>query len=101
MVGWHSHAFAVTRAPGVGHLVELATGASTTRPALDGVDSPGVIGTQLHGPLLALNPELADLVLARALRVPGWDPLPSPSVETARARRIAELTGQTRSPQGR
>jgi hypothetical protein len=32
LVGWHSHAFAVERDPGVGHLVEIATGAS--RPVL-------------------------------------------------------------------
>ena len=93
MIGWHSHSFQVARDPGVDHLTEIATrdpGAASP----DGVVTPFVIGTQLHGPALALNPELADLVLAQALGVSGWDPLPIPSVQTARARRIAELTSQ-------
>jgi lipid II isoglutaminyl synthase (glutamine-hydrolysing) len=94
MIGWHSRTFELTRDPGVHPLVELASGDPSAGAALDGVLTPGVIGTQLHGPVLALNPELADLVLARALGVPGWDPLPIPAVETARARRIAELSGR-------
>jgi CobQ-like glutamine amidotransferase family enzyme len=98
MIGWRSRAFDVTRDRGVHHLVELAIGDPGAGPGYDGVLTPGVIGTQLHGPALALNPELADLVLARALGVPGWDPLPIPTLETARARRIAELTaGQHRT----
>lgn len=35
----------------------------------DGPDGGLVIGTYLHGPVLARNPALADLLLARALRV--------------------------------
>jgi CobQ-like glutamine amidotransferase family enzyme len=51
-----------------------------------------VLGTRLHGPLLALNPELADLVLARALgREEPWPTLESPAVERARRERIAEV----------
>jgi hypothetical protein len=92
MVGWHSRSLEVERDRGVHHLVELATGAQGAAPDLDGVLTPAVIGTQLHGPVLALNPELTDLVLARALGVPSWDPMPIPTVETARARRIAEVT---------
>jgi lipid II isoglutaminyl synthase (glutamine-hydrolysing) len=50
-----------------------------------------VLGTRLHGPLLALNPELADLVLARALgREEPWPVLESPALERARRERIAE-----------
>ena len=93
MIGWHSHSFQVARDPGVDHLTEIATG-DPGAASPDGVVTPFVIGTQLHGPALALNPELADLVLAQALGVSGWDPLPIPSVQTARARRIAELTSQ-------
>jgi CobQ-like glutamine amidotransferase family enzyme len=88
MIGWTSGGATVTRDPGIAPLAELDGEPSGT----DGVLTDGVIGTQLHGPVLALNPELADLVLARALGVSGWEPLPIPSVETARARRIAEAT---------
>ena len=91
MVGWRSHGVEITRDPEVGHLVEIASGDPAAVPELDGVVAPGVIGTRLHGPALALNPELADLVLARAVKVTGWDPLPIPRVETARARRITEV----------
>jgi hypothetical protein len=88
MIGWTSGAVTVTRDPGIAPLVELEGEPAGT----DGVLTDHVIGTQLHGPVLALNPELADLVLARALGAVHWEPLPIPSVETARARRVAEAT---------
>ena len=91
MIGWHSHACHVTRDPHVARLTEIVTGDPSTAPLDDGVVTPLVIGTQLHGPVLALNPELADLILAKALGLGGWDPLPVPCVDTARARRISEL----------
>ena len=96
MIGWLSHGFEVTREPGIEHLVTLGTNDPAAAPTFDGVIAPGVIGTQLHGPVLALNPELADLVLARALGVSGWDPMPIPRVDTARSGRIAELTSPSR-----
>ncbi len=36
---------------------------------LEGVTQGSVIGTYMHGPVLARNPELADLLLKRALGV--------------------------------
>ena len=57
----------------------------------EGVFAGSVLGTRLHGPLLALNPELADLVLARALgREEPWPVLESPALERARRERITE-----------
>jgi CobQ-like glutamine amidotransferase family enzyme len=96
MIGWSSGGATVTRVAGIAPLAEL----EGEPPGTDGVLTDGVIGTQLHGPVLALNPELADLVLARALGRPPWEPLPIPSVETARARRIAEAA-TTPKPRGR
>lgn len=93
MIGWISGSATLTRDPDAAPLAPLDDDPSGT----DGVLAGGVIGTGLHGPVLALNPELADLVLARALRNPGWDPLPIAAVETARARRIAETTTATKS----
>ncbi len=100
MIGWRSRGFAMSRDDGQDHLVEVAPerGAGVD---LDGALAPGVVGTQLHGPVLALNPELADLVLARAMGAPGWDPRPIPSAETARARRITEVTGRPPRATGR
>lgn len=37
---------------------------------VDGVDAHGVLGTYLHGPVLALNPWLCDEVIERATREP-------------------------------
>ena len=62
----------------------------------EGVLSGSVLGTRLHGPLLALNPELADVVLARALgREEPWPRLESPAIDRARRERIAEVRRET------
>lgn len=92
MIGWTSGATSLARDPDVAPLAEFEDTSGRPESGADGVLADGVIGTQLHGPVLALNPELADLVLARALGVTGWEPLPIPSVDAARSRRIAEAT---------
>lgn len=91
MVGWTSGGASISHDPGVTPLVEVLGSPEEPTSMRDGVLADGVIGTSLHGPVLALNPELADLVLARALGVTGWDPLPMPGAELARSRRITEL----------
>ncbi|WP_194838313.1 type 1 glutamine amidotransferase [Nocardia sp. XZ_19_369] len=55
---------------------------------LEGVVQGSVIGTYMHGPALARNPELADLLLARALGVAELAPLPMPEVEQLRRERL-------------
>lgn len=101
MVGWQADAVTVTRDPGVDPLVQVADVGRASAGQPDGALTDRVVATTLHGPVLALNPELADLVLARVLGVPGWDPLPVPSAERARARRIAELTAGSRGRRGK
>lgn len=92
MVGWVSHDQSVLRDPGVHPLVELERGAVHEALEPDGARSGRIVATRLHGPVLALNPELADLVLALALGTEqAWEPLASPAVERARAERIAEI----------
>ena len=55
----------------------------------DGARQGHVVGTYLHGPLLARNADLADLLL-------GWatgeslEPAPSPTTDALRAQRVAE-----------
>lgn len=49
-----------------------------------------IVGTYLHGPVLARNPQLADLLLTWALGAP-LEPLEMPSVERLRATRIPGL----------
>ncbi|WP_067531776.1 type 1 glutamine amidotransferase [Nocardia crassostreae] len=55
---------------------------------LEGVVQGSVIGTYMHGPALARNPELADLLLARALGVDSLPPLDLPEVEQLRRERL-------------
>ncbi|GEM30773.1 putative cobyric acid synthase CobQ2 [Nocardia neocaledoniensis NBRC 108232] len=56
----------------------------------EGVVQGSVIGTYLHGPALARNPELADLLIARALGIPATDlaPLDLPVVDRLRRERL-------------
>ncbi|MFD6063548.1 type 1 glutamine amidotransferase [Rhodococcus wratislaviensis] len=55
---------------------------------LEGVVQGSVIGTYMHGPALARNPELADLLLKRALGVDELTPLDLPEVEQLRRERL-------------
>ncbi|MER2223788.1 MAG: glutamine amidotransferase, partial [Rhodococcus sp. (in: high G+C Gram-positive bacteria)] len=55
----------------------------------EGVVQGSVIGTYMHGPALARNPELADLLLMRALGVDELEPLHLPEVDRLRKERLA------------
>lgn len=55
----------------------------------EGVVQGSVIGTYMHGPALARNPELADLILMRATGVDALTPLDLPEVDELRAERLA------------
>lgn len=95
LIGWEANDLRTVREDGARPLFTLEVGAGnrTGEPggAAEGVLAGSVLGTRLHGPLLALNPELADLVLARATgRDEPWPALESASVERARRERIAE-----------
>jgi lipid II isoglutaminyl synthase (glutamine-hydrolysing) len=96
LVGWEDNDLRTVREDGARPLftLEIGAGNRTDEPdgaAAEGVLAGSVMGTRLHGPLLALNLELADLVLARATgRDEPWTTLQSGSVERARRERIAE-----------
>jgi lipid II isoglutaminyl synthase (glutamine-hydrolysing) len=55
---------------------------------LEGVVQGSVIGTYMHGPALARNPELADLLLTRALGGTELAPLDLPEVDQLRRERL-------------
>lgn len=55
---------------------------------MEGVVQGSTIGTYMHGPALARNPELADVLLSRALGVSELAPLPLPEVEQLRRERL-------------
>lgn len=93
MVGWLAHEIPTVRDPELAALTVVEPVSSGQPPQPDGAVTAHVIATRLHGPVLALNPELADLVLAKALGALDWPALPDPVVERARAARLAEVTG--------
>ncbi|MBY4574506.1 glutamine amidotransferase [Gordonia paraffinivorans] len=55
----------------------------------EGVVQGSVIGTYMHGPALARNPELADHLLATAMGVDSLAPLDLPEVDRLRRERLA------------
>ena len=93
LVGWEAGDLRTELHDGARPLFTLEAGrGNRTVDRGEGVLSDNVLGTRLHGPVLALNPELADLVLARATgREEPWPALESPAVERARRERIAEV----------
>ena len=91
MVGWRSDSFFISRGPGMRPLCSVQGVKANSQWAVDGVMTERVIATQLHGPVLALNPELADLVLGHAVGAQMSDEVPAPCAKEARARRILEV----------
>ncbi len=100
LIGWESNDVLTERHPGTVALAGLERGAGDRSDApADGVVSGTLVGTRLHGPVLALNPELADLLLALATgREEPWPALPETAVERARAARIAEVRSTVSDP---
>jgi CobQ-like glutamine amidotransferase family enzyme len=92
MVGWIATDVHTVRDAQTAPLSEIEAGAPVTH-RFDGAITDQIVATRLHGPVLALNPELADLILARVLGQDalGWAPMPDPATERARAQRIAEV----------
>ncbi len=93
LTGYENHA-GVTRlgsaARPLGRLVDDADTAPG-RPRTEGAHQGRIIGTYLHGPVLARNPALADRLLAWALELdPGeLEPLDDARVDRLRAARMA------------
>jgi CobQ-like glutamine amidotransferase family enzyme len=79
LVGYENHSRGVRLDPGVEPLGVVVRGVADGR-GVDGVRHRGVVGTRLHGPVLAKNPALADALLTRAFGRPI-----RPDSDTARA----------------
>jgi hypothetical protein len=75
--GYENHAGISRLGAGVSALGRVRTGTGNgTEDGADGFVSGRMVGTYLHGPVLARNPELADLLLGSVL-----GPLPAPPGE--------------------
>lgn len=93
LTGYENHAGVTSLGEGATPLGRVA--ATATSPArTEGAWSGRIVGTYLHGPVLARNPALADRLLAWALDVdPGdLDPIDDIAVNRLRAARIAAAT---------
>lgn len=89
LTGFENHRGATTLGPDAQPLgtVRHGTGNGADGP-VEGVVQGSVLGTYLHGPLLARNPQLADHLLARATGKV-LAPLDLPEVELLRRERLA------------
>lgn len=92
LTGFENHRGGTTLGPAARPLARVVHGVGNGAGAGDeGMVQGSVIGTYLHGPVLARNPELADLLLARATGVDPTElaPLELAEVELLRRERLA------------
>jgi CobQ-like glutamine amidotransferase family enzyme len=87
LTGFENHAGRTALGVGVEPLGAVVRGVGNGDGS-DGVLAGGIVGTYFHGPVLARNPALADLILSRAV---GRDlgPLALPDEESARRAHLA------------
>ena len=92
LTGFENHMGGTTLGPDASPLgqVKRGVGNNGSRAGVEGVVQGSVIATYMHGPALARNPELADLLLARALGIPAQEltPLALPEVDQLRKERL-------------
>lgn len=92
LTGFENHMGATTLGPDASALGRVTRGVGNgAGDVVEGVVQGSVIATYMHGPALARNPQLADLLLARALGVEldELEPLDIPVVEQLRAERLS------------
>jgi hypothetical protein len=98
LTGFENHAGRTTLAPGQSPLSDVVHGVGNGN-GCDGVLLGGVVGTYLHGPVLARNPALADLLLSRAVGAE-LAPLEVPDQEAARQAHLAGRRPRSRRWRG-
>ena len=97
MTGFENHSSVTTLGQSVQAFGTVLTGNGNGIAGIDGAISNNIFGTYLHGPVLARNPEFADLLLERALE----ETLPSVNDELADRyalwrRKVAKESGKER-----
>jgi CobQ-like glutamine amidotransferase family enzyme len=87
LTGFENHRGGTVLGPDAGPLAAVVKGAGNRLgDGIDGAVQGSVVATYLHGPCLARNPELADLLLSRV--VGPMPPLQLPEVEELRRERL-------------
>jgi lipid II isoglutaminyl synthase (glutamine-hydrolysing) len=88
LTGFENHRGGTTLGPAATPLARVISGAGNRAgDGIDGAVQGSVVATYLHGPCLARNPELADLLLSRV--VGELAPLEMPEVALLRRERLA------------
>ncbi|WP_063059259.1 type 1 glutamine amidotransferase [Nocardia sienata] len=89
LTGFENHRGGTTLGPDATGLARVTRGIGNgVGDGLEGVVQGSVLGTYMHGPALARNPELADYLLCRALGVDSLPPLDLPEVDQLRRERL-------------
>ncbi|WP_040788022.1 type 1 glutamine amidotransferase [Nocardia paucivorans] len=89
LTGFENHRGGTTIGPDAQGLARVTRGVGNgVGDGLEGVAQGSVLGTYMHGPALARNPELADYLLIRALGVDHLEPLDLPEVDQLRRERL-------------
>ncbi|MGW5451598.1 type 1 glutamine amidotransferase [Nocardia sp. NPDC003979] len=91
LTGFENHRGGTTLGPDAKPLARVTRGVGNgVGDGTEGVVQGSVLGTYLHGPALARNPELADYLIARALGISPTDltPLDLPVVDRLRRERL-------------
>lgn len=99
MTGFENHMGATTLGAGAAALGKVTRGtgngagaaSASSDAAVEGVVQGSIIATYMHGPALARNPQLADLLLAQALgvRLDDLEPLEIPVIDRLRMERLS------------
>lgn len=95
LTGFENHRGLTNLGPGLRALGAVRHGTGNGDGG-DGVLTETVVGTYLHGPVLARNPDLADQILQRITGQPELAPLTVPHEDAARAHHLA--LAQRRQP---
>lgn len=93
LTGFENHGGRTRLGPNASPLGRVLHGVGNGHAGVEGVLQGPVVATYLHGPVLARNPELADLLISRAVGHP-LDDLPMPSVDRLRSERLGLASGR-------
>jgi lipid II isoglutaminyl synthase (glutamine-hydrolysing) len=94
LTGFENHGGKTTLGAGAPPLARVTHGTGNgDGSGTEGATSGRVVGTYLHGPVLARNPALADLLLGWALDRDTLPPLDDAAEEALRQERLAAATG--------
>ncbi|MCX7622140.1 MAG: glutamine amidotransferase [Thermomicrobium sp.] len=106
LVGFENHSGRTYLGPGTEPLGFVRIGhGNNGEDGTEGCRYRNAIGTYLHGPVLPKNPQLADFLVAAALRLRGWEgelpPLDDELAAVAHAEAVARARDQERAQRRR